>query len=48
MMYVKPSIASLGPASAAIQHHAVKGTKSTDANQMEITLSTGDAYDLDE
>jgi hypothetical protein len=48
MRYQKPSIVLLGSASSAIQGHAIKGVKSTDANPLTTELSTGNAYDLDE
>lgn len=48
MRYVKPTIASLGVASAAIQGHAVKGSMHPDADESQTRPSTGSAYDLDE
>lgn len=49
MRYLKPSIASLGTASAAIQGHANKGGFATDADEAQQPRpSTGLSYDLDE
>ncbi len=49
MRYVKPSIASLGAASCAIQGNCNKAQPNAiDADSLQLVRSTGSAYDLDE
>jgi hypothetical protein len=49
MRYTKPTIASLGYASTAIQTVGIKGFVQLDANESaRPQQSTGGSYDLDE
>ena len=48
MRYEKPSIATIGTASNAIQNHGHKSGMADDANTSSTQFSTGSSYDLDE
>jgi hypothetical protein len=48
MRYEKPSIATIGTASSAIQNHGHKSGMADDANTSSTQFSTGSSYDLDE
>jgi hypothetical protein len=48
MRYCKPTLTTIGTASAHIQQFHIKGENVPDSHPMQSGLTTGGAYDLDE